>query len=182
MAAAAGPAIQISPGIIVMVVLVGMVVTGVVLAYIGPVRVWHQWEDVGPKAENDITDVVSFGVQAYLSNNGYYNPSRENHRPEVQPPVNFYRPVLVMSMPDKVKFFGRTDQGPFEGFYSPKTGEIEATVSYGAMSHLAFGADVSVKETVAGNFHMTGRENNGAPEAEVDGKKISIYYPPKDPP
>jgi hypothetical protein len=180
-AAAAMPSVSINYGLVALIGLVLLIVAGILAAYFGPVKVWHQWEDIGSQAQSDVNDVVSFGLQAYLSTNHMYNPRLESHRPEVDGVVGFFRPFLVMSMPDKVKFFGRTSQGPFEGYYHPQTHEIEATISYGATSRLSFGGNgPNMDEKTAGSFQITGRDNNGVPEAELDGQKMAIYYPPKE--
>jgi hypothetical protein len=180
-AAAAMPSVSINYGQVALIVCVLLIVAVALAAYFGPVKVWHQWEDLGSDAQTQVNDVVSFGLQAYLSQNHMYNPRLETHRPEVDGVVGFFRPFLVMSMPDKVKFFGRTTQGPFEGYYHPQTHEIEATISYGATSRLSFGGNgPSMDEKTAGSFQITGRDNNGNPEAELDGQKLTIYYPPKE--
>jgi hypothetical protein len=174
------PALHIETGLLIKVGVATALVVLILLAYFGPVRVWNQWEQIGPKAQNDISDVVSFALQAYLSQNGMYDPAKTHSQPGVQGNIGFFRPFLSMAMPDAVKFFGRTNQGPFQGTFNPRNGEINATISYGAVSHLAFGSDTGLKETVAGSFQITGREQNGAPQAEMNGTKLTIYYPPKD--
>lgn len=174
------PAVHIDKGLIIKLTVVAVVVGFILWAYFGPVRVWNQWEAIGPKAQADVSDVVSFALQAYMSNNGMYNPTKATNQPGVQGNVGFFRPFLNMTMPDSVKFFGHTNQGPFSGSYNPRTGEVTANISYGAVSHLAFGSDVSVKEQVAGSFDITGREVNSSPQAETNGQKMSIYFPPKE--
>jgi len=177
---AAAPAVHVSSGLIIKLSIVVVVVGFILWAYFGPVRVWNQWETIGPKAQSDVTDVVSFALQAYMSNNGMYDPTKATNQPGVEGPVGFFRPFLNMTMPSEVKFFGHTNQGPFKGIYNPRNGEITANISYGAVAHLAFGSDVGVKETVAGSFDITGREVNSAPQAEMNGQKMSIYFPPKE--
>jgi hypothetical protein len=177
---AAVPVVHIESGLLIKGGIAAALVGLILLAYFGPVRVWNQWEQIGPKAQNDISDVVSFALQAYMSQNGMFDPGKTRNQPGVVSNIGFFRPFLSMTMPDAVKFFGRTNQGPFQGTYNPRNGEINANISYGAVSHLAFGSDTGVKETVAGSFQITGREQNGAPEAEMNGTKLTIYFPPKD--
>ena len=143
--------------------------------YFGPVRVWNQWEDIGPKASDDISNVITFGLQAYLSQQGEYDPMNAHGAPAVDGTVSFFRPTLVMSMPEKVKFFGKSSQGNFVGFYHPATGEIEADVAYGGMT---FAGAVDLAKAT-NQFHMTGRMANGFPQAEVNGTPIKILWPDK---
>jgi hypothetical protein len=116
------------------------------------------------------------GCQAYLSEQGEYDPNSSHMVPQVESGnVLFYRPTMVMSMPELVKFHGKSNQGDFVGTYNTKTGDIEADVSYGGYSVAGM---VDVRKPT-GNFHMTGRENNGQVEAESDGNKLVIIYPKK---
>jgi len=101
-----------------------------------------------------------------------YNP-KQRTTPAVDGPVHFFRPTLVMSMPEKVRFFGMTSQGQFQGYYHPATGEIDADVAYGGMTFA--GAVALAKST--GIFHMTGRMANGFPQAEVNGVPLKIVAP-----
>ncbi|MGD0768119.1 MAG: hypothetical protein ABSB42_07990 [Tepidisphaeraceae bacterium] len=170
-----GPAVYVSKGKIVALVSLVIVFILGIMFYRGPVRVWHQWEDVGPKAQADVTDVLTFGLQAYLSENGMYNPASPHAGPSVDS-VSFFRPTLVMSMPEKVAFFGKSNQGDFKGYYHPASGEIEADVAYGGIS---FAGAVDLARAT-GKFHMTGRMANGFPQAEVNGTPIKIVWPEKD--
>jgi len=169
------PAVYISTGKIVAAASLLIAVILGIMFYMGPVRVWHQWEDVGPKAESDVTDVLTFGLQAYLSENGMYNPASPHSGPAVDH-VSFFRPTLVMSMPGKVAFFGKSNQGDFKGYYHPGSGEIEADVAYGGLS---FAGAVDLAKSI-GTFHMTGRMANGFPQAEVAGTPIKIIWPEKN--
>jgi hypothetical protein len=167
------PAVYVSPGKILAAVTVLILVTGAILFFVGPYRVWNQWEIIGPKAGTQVSDVVAFALQAYLSNNGMYDPGRPHHIPGVDYPPQFYRPLLNMSMPEKVEFSGKSNQGDYSGTYDTTSGEIEADVSYGGMS-VAGLVDLS-KST--GKIHITGREINEKPEAEMNGTKMTLFYP-----
>jgi len=172
----ASPTVYISTGKIVGLVTLGLLLTLGLMFYFGPVRVWHQWEDVGPKAHDDVSDVITFGLQAYLSQQGDFDPTDSHGAPSVDGNVSFFRPTLVMSMPEKVRFFGKSSQGDFTGYYHPSNGEIEADVSYGGMT---FAGAVNLAKST-GQFHMTGRMANGFPQAEVNGTPIKVVWPKKD--
>src|SRR5580658_9715354 len=161
---AASPAIYISKGKIVAVVSLLVVIILGAMFYYGPVRVWNQWEDVGPKAQSEVGDVLEFALKAYLSQQGLYNPAKDRQGPTVDTDnIHFFRPTLVMSMPDSVTFFGKSSQGDFKGHYHPATGEMDVDVAYGGMT---FGGEVTLAKSI-GQFHITGREVNGQPQAEV---------------
>jgi hypothetical protein len=173
----ASPAIYISKGKIILLATLACLGIICLVTYLGPVRARSQWEDIGGKADDDVTNVVSFGLQAYLSEQGEYDPSRSGGgQPAVDGHVAFFWPYLVMSMPERIRFFGKTTQGDFKGYYYTKTGEIEADVAYGGMT---FAGMVNLAKAT-GQFHMTGRVANGFPQAEVNGTPIKIVWPGKD--
>jgi hypothetical protein len=173
----ASPAIYISKGKIIALATLAVVVILSLMFYYGPVRAWNQWQDIGGKANDDVTDVISFGLQAQLSEQGEYNPARsDGGQPGVDGHVSFFWPTLVMSMPERLKFFGKTTQGNFVGYYYTHTGEIEADVAYGGRT-IAGMVDLA---KATGQFHMTGRMVNGFPQAEVNGTPLKIVWPSKD--
>jgi len=171
----ASPAIYISTGKIVALVSVAMVVGLGMMFYFGPMRVWNQWENIGGQARSDVSDVIAFGLQAYLSQNGMFDPNDIHGAPSVDENVNFFRPTLAMSMPEKVLFFGKSSQGDFKGYYHPSSGDIEADVNYGGKT---FAGAVNLARAT-GQFHMTGRMVKGFPQAEVNGTPINIVWPEK---
>jgi hypothetical protein len=172
----ASPAVYISLGKIVAAAVLLIVVVSGIMFYLGPVRVWNQWEAIAPQANGDVKDVITFALQAYLSQNGYYDPARPHDVPNIDGIILFYRPVLAMSMPEKIKFEGKSSQGDFSGFYNTQTGDIEADVSYGGMT-VAGMVDLAKSQ---GTFHITGRDvDHHQPEAESNGQKLEIYYPPQ---
>ena len=123
----ASPAIYISKGKIIAVAFARRGVMLGLIFYFGPVRVWNQWEDIGGKAGDDVSNVITFGLQAYLSQQGEYNPRDAHSAAAVDGPVHFFRPTLAMSMPEKVKFFGKSTQGDIPGFYHPSTAKSKPT-------------------------------------------------------
>jgi DNA-directed RNA polymerase subunit RPC12/RpoP len=154
------------------VTLVGLAVVLIVgfAFYRGPVSVYYQWREQSRKADSDLRDVIPFAMEAYLSEHGAYDPAKSHNVPIVDGDIHFFRDFWVMSMPDTVRFEGKSTQGDFIGYYHTGTGEIEGDISYGGLT-VAGIADVA---KATGQFHMTGRENNGQPEAESDGHKLRI--------
>jgi len=164
------PGIYISKGKLIALGVV--VVFGIVgyTFYSGPLNVHFQWVEKAQKADSDLRDVIPFAIEAYTSQHSYYYPSKTHVAPFLDGDIHFYRDFWVMELPDKIRFDGKSTQGDFSGYYHPATGEIEADVSYGGYT-VAGLADVA-KPT--GTFHMTGRENNGQPEAESGGYKLRV--------
>jgi hypothetical protein len=151
----------------------GLILTGI-LFVAGPLKVWHQWDASVQSYDTQVKDVLCFALEAYLSQEGWYNPASGKNRPEATADVNFSRPLLVMSMPSKVYFTGATNVGPYSGSFCPSTGECDIDASYGAF---AVGGMLTITRATH-SFHFTGRER-GDVSAEVNGKKLIILYPPK---
>jgi hypothetical protein len=170
----AAPSFAISPGLLTMVILL-VVGVGATVAYrVGPARVAGQWENtVGPKAQGDVNDVVSFAIQSVMSETQLYDPTKGLNRPSVDGGVDFAMPYVVMTMPQKVKFSGMTQQGRFDGIYDTQSGEIEADIAVGG--HTVGGLIVTANALA--DFHITGRDVNGSPQAELDGRSLKIVYP-----
>ena len=53
-----------------------VVVGGIILFKIGPLSAKAKWEAMGQQAEDDVTDVITRGLQAHLSQTGGYDPSK----------------------------------------------------------------------------------------------------------
>lgn len=168
--------IHLSGGLVTTVVLFVLIGSGVLALKLGPMRAWSQWQAMSQKAEGEVNDVVSFALQAYLSEAKLYNPTKSNHRPSVDGSIDFDMPWMVMSLPEKVGFVGLSDQGKFAGYYDTRTGEIDADIGYG-------GGEVGgliMTKGITGVFHITGRDVDGNPQAESDGNPLKIFYPPPD--
>jgi hypothetical protein len=146
----------------------------VALFLMGPKKVWGQWEEIHEQAEYDVKDVATRGLEAHLSQIGAYNPRKPHGRPQATD-VMFYRPVMVMSMPDEVDLQGASTVGPFKGKYHPKTREVEVTIEVGGGAHVA---GTGGKQKTGYAIKVTGRTKNGTLTAEVDGKNAVLTYPP----
>jgi hypothetical protein len=176
--AASSPTVYISKGKIIGLSVIGGIVLLIFLAIVGPVHTYQKWEAMEPQANADVSDIISFGIQAYLSNQGDYDPKMQHMSPHVDGPVVFLPPIMSMSMPQWIVFRGKTTQGNFVGKYSPGSGEVQAEVEYGGYS---FGGMVDIAKAT-GKFNMTGRMASGFPQAEVDGNPIKIYNGPPETP
>jgi hypothetical protein len=172
--AAAGK-VSISWGPVIGVGVVVLVGIGIAAFLMGPKKVWNQWEEIGDQAKYDVTDVVNRGLQAHLSKHGLYNPRKGNTTSPQVTDVMFFRPTMVMSMPDKVDLNGVTNQGPFKGTYNPHKREVDC--------ELALGGGIGIpgsggKKEAGEKIHITGRVTAAGMTAEVDGKNAVLVMPP----
>jgi hypothetical protein len=163
-----GGGVAISWGKIILILFVIAIPASIAIFYFGPVRTWHKWEEIGERADFDVKDVVTFAIQSYESEHGGYDPSKAHQTPTANE-VMFVRP-LGMSMPEKVQFKGGSSAGPFEGYYHPKTGEVEANIDIGG------GVGLFGKEHHGTMIKVTGRMVDKHAQAEINGKKAEIHY------
>jgi hypothetical protein len=164
----AGPAFTLSRGQIVAMFAIGALLLIGGLFYFGPMRVSSQWSALQPKATQDVQDLVIDSLRQHVKEE---DPDPRAHRfqPTVEShDVTFLQPLLAFTMPDTVAFVGKSNQGTFGGNYNTRTGQVDATVSYGGYS-VAGLVDISRPK---GTFHLLGRMVDGKPEMEMDGKKI----------
>jgi hypothetical protein len=176
--AAAGSAFQITGGASILLAVGGVVGVLLLIIFLGPVRVRHEWNAMGDKPETTVQNVVEFALSAWSSQHGGFNPRSNRGRPSVDS-LGLDSPYVAFSMPDKVSFAGRTNQGKFFGFYHPKTGEVEARIEHGGYS---FAGMVDIAKA-AGEIKVKGRMGpDNQPQAEdvTNGtpQKLTIYYPP----
>jgi hypothetical protein len=165
----------ISPAMVTIGIVVGLLVVIGVVFYLGPVRVSHQWDDIDMKARNTVMNVVTYAIKAKLSEEGEYDPA--HHAPAIErSDLSFSRPLLAMSMPKKVRFDGKSNNGGFTGYYDTETGEVEADVECGGYT---VGGMVNLRKPTS-LFHMTAKEvANADPSVQIDGKTVKIIPPPK---
>jgi hypothetical protein len=173
-ASAATPSLEISPAIIISAI-VGVVVLAIVLVlYFGPWTVGKKWEAMSATANTQVTDVVTFAIQAYESEHHLYDASQSHMAPHADGDATFVPPMMAFSMPQRIIFSGRTNQGKYIGTWNTSTGEIIADIETGGYS---VGGLVDVKKAT-GQFHITGRIKDGQPQAESDGEPLKIVMAP----
>jgi hypothetical protein len=167
-----GGGISISWGPVIGILALVLVLGGIIAFYVGPRAVKGEWEKMGSDANNTVQSVIDLGLQAYMSEEGGYDPSKAHAAPHASDDITFIFNPFVMSMPESVPFKGSTTEGPFEGKYHPKTGELEADVDIGGTSIAGLGA---VRKGTS-KIKVTGRMVNGHAVAEVNGKKAEIHW------
>jgi hypothetical protein len=161
-------------GLIAIGVVVLLLLVGVGLFLTGPKKVWNEWEGIAEDANDAVTSVVTKGLESHTSEIGAYNPRKPHGRPQATE-VTFFRPTMVMSMPDIVEFRGSSTVGPFVGKYHPKSGEVEAEVAIGGGIGIPGSGG---KKTSGESLHVTGRVKDHNVSAEVNGKPAVLHFPP----
>lgn len=165
----AGPAIELSRGQVISLWAIGILLVVGGAFYLGPVRVWQQWGAMQPKASQDVGDLIVDALKQHMKDEDP-DPRSRRRMPSVERnDVSFFQP-MALTMPEKVFFIGKSNQGTFSGHYHTRTGEMDADVSYGGYS-VAGMVDISRPR---GTFHLVGRVVNGRREFEFDGKKTVI--------
>lgn len=162
------PAIDLSRGQIVGLFLIGGLLLLGGIFYFGPMRVWREWGALEPKASGTVQDLIVFSLKQHMKEEDLDTMARRRQPSVERHDVSFFQPIIAMTMPDKIAFIGKSNQGTFSGHYDTRTGEMDATVSYGGYS-VAGMVDVMKP---AGTFHLVGRMLDRKPEMEIDGKKI----------
>lgn len=165
----ATPAIHISSGLIITAVVVVALVVIVLSVYLGPWTVSKNWAAMQPTASDAVTSVVDFSIRAYESEHGMYDASQSHMVPMVDGAV-IWVPPIAMSMPRKVGFSGKTNQGNYVGTYDTSTGEVSVDIETGGYT---VGGLVDVKKA-SGTFHAVGTSKDGNVQAECDGKPLEI--------
>jgi hypothetical protein len=166
--------IDLSPEKIGGYVVLALIGVSILAYYNGPRRASQEFDALLPKAGIQIGDVVEFALRAYLSQHISYTPFKIARVPSVDAPVQFDKPMFAMTLPDKIQFHGMSNQGIYSGLYDTHSGEIEANIAYGGYT---VGGMVALSRAT-GMFHITGREKDGTPQAEIDGVSLQIYNPP----
>jgi hypothetical protein len=173
--------VSIAWGPIIAIAALVLVGIGITMFIMGPKKVWNQWEEIGEQAQYDVIDVVTRGLQSHLSREGLYNPRKGNTTSPQATEVMFFRPTMVMSMPDQVHFKGQSNMGPFEGDYNPHKREVECELAIGGGAGIPGTGGKKAKGDV---IKITGRKlkdpKTGADvmKAEVNGKDAVLLMPP----
>ena len=178
---AAAGRVSISWGPIIGIAAIVLLGIGITMFIMGPKKVWNEWEQIGDQAQYDVIDVVTRGLQAHLSKQGLYNPRKGNTTSPQATDVMFFRPTMVMSMPEEVHFKGQSNMGPFEGDYNPHKREVKCELSIGGGIGIP---GTGGKKAKGDSIKITGRKlkdpKTGAEtmKAEVNGKDAVLVMPP----
>ncbi len=153
-----GTKLSLSPMTIVWLIVVIAIPLIIFLVRIGPVRAQREWKGIEPRAQSDITDVITKAIQS----EAMFNTADSHHAPGVASVVMDANVILYV--PEVVRFTGRGTSGFFSGTYNTQTGEVVADVP---------------RTMGSGQMHVTGRVGDGKIQAEVDGQEARLIYRPK---
>ena len=178
-AAAAVPAVTVSPALVIGAGVAVAVLAVALAIYFGPWRVGTEWAAMSPKANTDVTDVVMFALQAHQSQSlaglggGGGGGISMSKAPAIEGGANFIPPAMAFTLPRRMVFTGATSQGGYKGTYDTTTGEVVADVEVGGYT---VGGLVAMRRATD-QIHVTGRETDGRVTAEEDGSPMTIIVP-----
>jgi len=149
-----------------------VIVVGAILAIIfGPVRAKNQWDPMAEKAESDTRDVVERGLQFAVMQTGMWSPRDRGPAPTVHE-VHMLWDMMVMGLPEHIRFKGTTTEGEYTGTYNTKTFEINAEVELGGIVVPGVGEAAKKGDKVV---KVRGSMIDGNLQVTVNGKKAELY-------
>jgi hypothetical protein len=166
---AAAPSVVISPTLVSAGIIGGVLAIIALAFYLGPWRVGTQWAAMSPRANDEVTDVIDYALQAYESQHIDLNSFKAVHTPpQLQGPASFVPPMMAFSMPSNIIFLGKTSRGNYTGTWDTRTGEIVAEIETNGVT---FGGLVDARKA-SNQIRITGREKDGKVTAEMDGQPL----------
>jgi len=164
-------AVAISWGFVSMIAL-GVAGVGFVLVIVfGPVRAKNQWDPMAAKAESDIRDVVQRGLEVQMERSNLWSPGDKGQAPTVHE-VQMLWDMMVMSLPEHIKFKGTTTEGAYTGTYNTKTLEVNAEMELGGHVVAGTGAIPGADDATRHGdtkFTVNGWNKDGDFKVWVDG-------------
>jgi hypothetical protein len=164
------PSVSVSPALVMTGIVTAVVMAIVLTFYFGPWTVGKKWEAMSVKANEQVTDVVQFALQAYESEHALYDTTQSHNLPQLQGDASFVPPMMAFSLPRKIIFLGKTNRGNYTGTFDTTNGEVEAEIETGGFTVAGL---LDVKKAT-GKFRITGRMKDGEAEAECDGEPLKI--------
>lgn len=186
--------VAVNWGMISMIALLSLIPIGIGIFLLGPKRAMSHWNANSAKADENVRTIIEHALRVEASNVGTWNP-RKGQGPTVND-LNFHPDFMVMSMPTQVHFVGTTSNGKFEGDYVYETTELTGTLTIGGITLGGIHFDEEGVTMPGGQTEkrpagmpykggdnqahtLAGRMLNGAPQVELDGKRLDIYWPPE---
>lgn len=143
--------------------------------YFGPYKVQQQFDAMNPQIRGNITDVLTRGLE-FATRSGMFEDPRalQHYTPTVHTDeIVIMRPLLVMSLPEEVEFFGTSSEGEYKGKYNTRTHTLTADAGVGAMTIPGVGAVSKSGATVK----IAGLVNDHKPDVTVDGTQVPAKAP-----
>ena len=151
--------IQISPLYIILAILAVLIPAVLFAIKQGPLRAEREWTDRSRVAEDQIPDQIIRSMKQFYRNSGLLGEgdSIMTYRPKIIL-FSFADPKFMISLPDKVQFFGSGTEGRFEGTFNPQLMQFEANVA------------------IAGTVHkVTGSASEEDNAVQLDGKEVTTH-------
>src|SRR6266850_2394155 len=171
-----GPKVAISWGFISMIAGAVLVVGLIVAIIFGPVKAKKDWDPMAEEAENDVRDVVERGLQVHMERIGLWSPGDKGQAPNIHE-VHMLWDMIVMGLPEHIRFKGTTTEGEYTGTFNTKTQEVVADVEIGG--HVVPGVGEASKHGDT-KINVKGWNKDGDFKVWVDGKPAEFKVrPPK---
>ena len=168
-----GHRIHISPTVIMVIVAVLLIPGGLLFWKLGPGKARQQFNEMLPKIDEDVKDVVDRALQAWLSQHEVFDPLHPHLAPKTLD-VQYVFGYMPITVPTKLHFAGLTTQGLMVGDYFTHTGEIQVDVEIGGMA--TSGLLVRHGNKV---IKVAGHVTNGEVIATMNGAPADIKWPEK---
>jgi DNA-directed RNA polymerase subunit RPC12/RpoP len=165
---AAAPSVVISPTLVTAGIIGGVLAIIVLALYLGPWRVGNQWAAMNSRANDEVTDVIDYALQAYDSQHPDFNSKIIHAPPQLQGPASFIPPMMAFTMPANIIFLGKTSRGNYTGTWDTTTGEVVANIETNGWT---IGGLADARKA-SNTIRITGREKDGKVSAEMDGQPL----------
>jgi hypothetical protein len=163
---------HISGGVMAMIVAILLIPGGLLFWKLGPGKARAQFDEMLPKMDDNVKDVVDRSLQSYLSQHDRFNPRQPHMAPRTYL-VNYKLGYMPITLPAKIPFQGLTSEGMMVGEYTSATGEINADVEIGGSSNPAL-----LLRHGNTTIRVVGHIDGGNVVATVNGQPAEIKYPP----
>jgi len=171
-----GAKVAVSWGFVSMIAGAVLVVGLIVAIVFGPVKAKKDWDPMAEEAENDVRDVVERGLQAHMDRVGLWSPGDKGQAPVIHE-VHMLWDMMVMGLPERIRFKGTTTEGEYTGTFNTKTQEVVADVEIGG--HVVPGVGEASKHGDT-TIKVNGWNKDGDFKVWVDGKPAEFKVrPPK---
>jgi hypothetical protein len=163
------PTVVISPTLITAGIIGGVILLLCLGFYLGPYRVESNWTAMSSRANDEVTDVISYALLAYDSQHPDFSLKGIHAPPQMQGDASFVPPMMAFTMPANIIFLGKTSRGNYTGTWNTSTGEVVAEIETNGWT---IGGLADARKAT-NQIRITGREKDGKVTAEMDGAPLT---------
>ena len=164
----AAPSVVVSPTLITAGIIGGVIFLLCLGFYLGPYRVESNWTAMSSRANDEVTDVISYALLAYDSQHPDFSMKGIHAPPQMQGDASFVPPMMAFTMPANIIFLGKTSRGNYTGTWNTTTGEVVAEIETNGWT---IGGLADARKAT-NQIRITGREKDGKVTAEMDGEPL----------